>query len=368
MIYFLSGFAAFLLSVFLTFLVRKYSLAKNIVDAPAQAPQRKIHDKPIPLLGGWAIFLSFIIIAWIIALFSNRLFGGFFLPKYLIGITLAGLVLMIGGYLDDKYHLKAKKQIWFPILSALIIIAFGIGIPYITNPLGGILDLNTISWTIFSIHTLPFKIVLFADVFAFLWLIAATYTTKILDGLDGLVSGITAIGAVIIAFLSLSKEVTQPETVILAVILAGCCCGFLIWNWHPAKIFLGEAGSTWTGFMLGTLAIIAGGKIATALLILGIPALDILWAIGRRVIARKSAFVSDRGHLHFRLLDAGLSHRQAVLLLYTITTVFGSVTLVTKGQQKLYALISLGAVMLILVLAVALAYRYQVKLKKRPIN
>ncbi|MFA6588074.1 MAG: MraY family glycosyltransferase [Patescibacteria group bacterium] len=357
MTYLFAGLSAFGLSIILTGAVRKFSLQRQILDTPAQAPKRKIHQTPIPLLGGWAIFLSFIIIAWIVALTTTQLFGGFFLPKYLIGMTIAGLVLMLGGYLDDRNHLKPKQQILFPIISALIIIAVGIGIPYITNPFGGVMELNKFSWTIFSINGIPYRLILFADIFAFLWLIATTYTTKILDGLDGLVSGITVIGAVIIAILSLSKEVTQPETAILASILAGSALGFLIWNWHPAKIFLGESGSTWTGFMLGTLAIIAGGKIATALLILGIPAIDILWAIGRRVVAHKSAFVSDRGHLHFRLLDVGFSHRQAVLLLYTITAVFGSVTLVTRGQQKFYALLSLAIVMFMLTLAVVIAYR-----------
>jgi UDP-GlcNAc:undecaprenyl-phosphate GlcNAc-1-phosphate transferase len=268
---------------------------------------------------------------------------------------------MIGGYLDDRYHLKPSRQICFPISAAVIVVAAGIGISYITNPFGGTIVLDQWALTLFSLNGLPYKLVLFADIFTLVWLLATTYTTKILDGLDGLVSGITVIGGSIICILSLTKEVAQPETAVLAAILAGAALGFLVWNWHPAKIFLGEGGSTWTGFMLGTLAIIAGGKIATALLILGIPALDILWAIGRRVFARKSAFVSDRGHLHFRLLDAGFSHRQAVLLLYTLTAVFGSVTLVTRGSQKLYALLVLALVMILLTLAVILVYRKKIK-------
>jgi UDP-GlcNAc:undecaprenyl-phosphate GlcNAc-1-phosphate transferase len=352
---------AFGLSCILTPLVRRFSQNRGIVDEPSKAPARKIHSQSIPLLGGAAIFISFTITTWAYALGSKQLFGGFFLPKYLIGITLAGIILMVGGFFDDRKHLSAKRQIIFPILSALIIVASGIGIPYITNPFGGIIDLNRFQWTLFTFHSLPYSVVLLADLFALVWLLATTYTTKILDGLDGLVAGVTTIGACIIAMLSLTKEVTQPETALIAMCLAGAAAGFLVWNWHPAKIFLGEGGSTWTGFTLGVLAIIAGGKIATALLILGIPALDVLWAIGRRIFGHRSATTADRGHLHFRLLDVGLTHRQAVLLLYTITAVFGSVTLVTHGPQKFYALLSLALVMVLLASAVVLAYRIKQK-------
>lgn len=359
--YIFPALIAFALSCSLTPLVRRFSQRRSIVDEPEAAPARKIHNHAVPLLGGLAIFLSFTITTWVYALGSKELFGGFFLPKYLIGITLAGIILMIGGFLDDRKRLPAKRQIIFPILAAVVIVASGIGIPYITNPFGGVIDLSHFQWTVFTFHGLPYSIVLLADLFALIWLLATTYTTKILDGLDGLVAGVTTIGAVIIAMLSLTKEVTQPETALIAMCLAGAAAGFLVWNCHPAKIFLGEGGSTWTGFTLGVLAIIAGGKIATALLILGIPALDVLWAIGRRIFGRRSATSADRGHLHFRLLDAGLTHRQAVLLLYTITAVFGSVTLVTRGPQKFYALLGLALVMVLLASAVVLAYRLKQK-------
>lgn len=353
----LAATLAFLLTVAFTPVVMRWAKRRSIVDAPGSAPQRKVHTQPIPLLGGMAVYASFVIVAWGIALFSPHLFGGFFLPKHLVGLTLAGAVLMVGGYWDDRRNLRPRTQVWFPIAAACIVVASGIGIPYITNPFGGTVDLSAMRWTLFSVHGLPYQVVLFADLFAILWLLATTYTTKILDGLDGLVAGVTTIGGIIIATLSLSKEVTQPETAILAATLAGAAAGFLVWNWHPAKVFLGEGGSTFTGFMLGSLAILAGGKIATALLILGIPALDVAWAILRRLLGKHRATSADRGHLHFRLLDAGLTHRQAVLLLYTVTAVFGSITLVTRGEEKVYALLTLTAVMALLALAVVVAYR-----------
>ncbi len=353
---------ALVASAMLTPAVRWFALRHKVVDAPDGS--RKLHNRPVPLLGGIAPYLAFTLVVWVVALTTDQLFGGFLLPKHLVGITLAGFVLMVGGYLDDRKHLRPSRQIWFPIVAGLVIIASGIGIPYITNPFGGTFTLDAISWSLFQYNGEPYKIVLLADIFAILWLLATTYTTKILDGLDGLVAGITTIGGIIIATVSLGQEVAQPETAVLAMALAGAAAGFLIWNWHPAKIFLGEGGSTWTGFMLGTLSILAGGKIATALLILGLPALDVGWSIVRRLFGRRKATQADRGHLHFRLLDIGLSHRQVVLLLYTVVAVFGSITLVTHGEQKVFALAALGLVMALLATAVVIAYKKRTSIQK----
>ena len=132
--------------------------------------------------------------------------------------------------------------------------------------------------------------------------------------------------------------------------LAGSCLGFLVFNFAPARIYLGQGGSLLTGFLLGSLSIISGGKIATALLIMGLPILDVVWVISRRLlIEKRSPFTTpDRKHLHFRLLTAGFSERGAVLFLYGVTIVFGSTTLIFRGLTKLYVLIGLAAVMLLL--------------------
>jgi UDP-GlcNAc:undecaprenyl-phosphate GlcNAc-1-phosphate transferase len=345
--YLFSFLCAFAFSFICAFFIRKFSWHYKIVDNPAKRPESKIHNQPIPLLGGMAIFLSFNLV---IFLSLKYLLGGYLLPKYLWGIFFGGLILMIGGFLDDKYNLKPKFQIIFPLLASLSIIVSGIGIEYITNPLGGIFYLQQININLFSIGGLPYKITLLADFFTLIWLMGMMYTTKILDGLDGLVSGITAIGSLIVFCLSLSAEVDQPETAMLAIILAGAAIGFLMLNFYPAKLYLGEGGSLFTGFMLGVLAIISGGKIATALLIMGIPILDLAWVIIRRFVKdKKSPFkTADRKHLHFRLLDVGFSHRQAVLFLYLLTTIFGTCSLLLRGQQKVVALGSLLIVMVLL--------------------
>ncbi len=334
--YFIPFIITFLLVVILTGIVRRFALRWRVVDEPTE--KRKIHKKPTPLLGGLAIFLSFFLVLGYYAFFTDKVLGGQILGKHLIGIFLGGLILMIGGFLDDKYNLKPKWQIIWPILAVIVVILSGIGITYITNPLGGVLRLDEWQKIIFWWHGIPYKITLFADIFTFVWLLGMMYTTKFLDGLDGLTSGVTTIGAVIIFFVSLMAEVSQPETAMLSIILAGACAGFLVWNFNPAKIFLGEGGSLFTGFMLGVLSIIAGGKIATTLLVMGLPILDAFLVLLQRLIARKSLVLADQRHLHFRLLDAGLSQRQAVFSLYLVTLVFGTSTLILKSEGKLFAL------------------------------
>jgi UDP-GlcNAc:undecaprenyl-phosphate GlcNAc-1-phosphate transferase len=215
------------ISLLLTFVVGKLARRFEVVDRPETFPDRKIQKAPVPLLGGLAIFLSVLITAGYYALFTDRLLGGYLLPKHLVGMLLAGILIMIGGFLDDKYNLKPQRQIIWPIMAAVVVIISGIGIDYVTNPLGGTINLDTLKIELFTWGGLPYYFVVLADLFAFVWLLGMMYTTKFLDGLDGLVSGITTIGAVVLFLLSLNKEVAQPETALLAVILAGTFFGFL---------------------------------------------------------------------------------------------------------------------------------------------
>lgn len=348
-------------AVGMTVVVRWWAVRQGIVDRPETAPERKLQPAPVPLLGGLAIFITLVIVVGGYAVFSDRLLGGYLLPKYLWGMFLAGGLLMLGGYLDDRYNRSPAKQIIWPILATLVVIASGIGVTYITNPLGGVLYLDGWNIKIFSLGGIPYFIVIAADLFTLVWLMGMMYTTKFLDGLDGLVSGITTIGAIVLFFLSIHQEVAQPETALLAVILAGACVGFLLFNFHPAKMYLGEGGSLLTGFMLGVLAIISGAKIATAVLIMGIPILDVAWVIVRRLWRGASPFrTADTTHLHFRLMDAGLSHRQVVLLLYVLTAAFGGTAIfLSNSQEKFTALLVLCGVMIVLGVLIVVQYRHK---------
>jgi UDP-N-acetylmuramyl pentapeptide phosphotransferase/UDP-N-acetylglucosamine-1-phosphate transferase len=170
------------------------------------------------------------------------------------------------------------------------------------------------------------------------------------------------IGAIILFFVSLFWDVPLSGTSVLALILAGTLLGFLPYNWHPARIFLGES-SLFVGFMLGILSIISGGKLATALLIVGIPVLDVIWVIFRRMFREhRSPFQADRKHLHHRLFDIGLSHRQVVMLFYFITLLFGTSSIFLQSQQKVLALAILIVFMLGLALVLVRRYRRQTPL------
>ncbi len=353
-IFFIAFFGAVGLSFLFVPLVRRVALRFHIVDERTQAPARKIHTRPTPLLGGIAIFCSFFILVLFLYLWGIDFPESQIKAKYFLGMLLGALLLMIGGYFDDRYSLSPRKQIIWPIAAALVIIASGIGITYITNPFGGPLGteqirLDDYEKILFWFRGWPYKFTILADLFTFLWLLGMMYTTKFLDGLDGLVPGVTIIGALIVAALALDPVVDQPVTALLAILLAGCFAGFLFWNWHPAKIFLGEGGSLFAGFMLGALSIVSGSKVATTALVFGIPILDVLWVIARRLFwERHSPLRADRKHLHFRLLDIGLSHRKTVLLLYFLTAYVGVTALFLQSRGKLIAFVVLSASMLVL--------------------
>ena len=350
--YLISFLVALLFSIILTILVRKIARHFQVVDWPQAAPERKIHQQPIPLLGGLAIFLSFFLV-----LIGLLLFSQIFPTKYIPLKYLVGLFLMIGGFLDDKYHLKPHQQIIWSILAVLAIGAVGIGIQVINNPLtGGLFHFNQYKFKVLAINKIPYYFTLWADLFTFIWLMGMIYTTKLLDGLDGLVSGLGVIGSLMIAGLCLLTKFYQPEVAILSLILAGACLGFLFFNFYPAKIFLGEGGSLWLGLMLGVLAIISGGKVATTLLIFGIPIFDVLWVILRRVFKeKKSPFLADKKHLHFRLLEVGLSQRQVVLLFWGLAAIFGLFALFLQTRGKVIALTWL--LILMVILATLLTFR-----------
>ncbi len=346
----LAGLLAFVCAAVLTPPLRTLAQRLHIVDDPAAAPERKHHPRAMPLLGGVAVFLAFVIALLLVLLIRpSALLGGYLLPKHLAGVLLGGTFLMIGGFLDDRRSQLPLRQLIWPVLAVLAVLAAGVDIDYISNPFGDVVRFDGVTFELFRLGGTPYHVVFWADVFAFAWLMVAMYATKLLDGLDGLVSGISVIGMIVIAALSMSARVGQPETAVLAALGAGAFAGFLLYNFHPASIFLGEGGSLFAGFFLGTLAILSGGKIATALLILGVPVLDVLWVVGARLLRNPRTLArADRSHLHHRLLQLGFSHRATVLFLYVVTAVFGLSTLLVAGKAKVAMLGAVAGLMLAL--------------------
>lgn len=326
---------SFLFSKLIMVISRRF----NILDYPKES--RKIHNQPVPLLGGLAIYFSWLVVV-LFLLKTGQLLDARMSWSLVVWFLLAGLVLMINGWLDDKYNLPAKITIWGPILASGLIILGGLKITYITHPAGGVLYLNSLfsAWAPLT-YFLPL-------LFTFLWLLVLTYTTKLLDGLDGLSSSIGLIASLIIFTVSLAWDVVGSTTSLLALALAGSLFGFLFLNWHPAKLFLGEGGSTFIGFALGVLSIISGSKIATALLVMGLPFLDIIWVSLRRWRQGRPWWRGDQEHLHFRLLAAGLSQRQVVIFLSLISLSFGLASLFFTTKAKIGALVILLGLMFFL--------------------
>jgi UDP-GlcNAc:undecaprenyl-phosphate/decaprenyl-phosphate GlcNAc-1-phosphate transferase len=334
-------FISLLLSAVFTLILKKVIVKLGVVDIPDK--KKKMHTGNIPLFGGFAVFLAFFIVLFFV---RDKLTLGDLDIIHWLGFFAGAVILMIGGFLDDKYDLKPKQQIIFPILAAIAVIAGGVGIEKMGNPFGGYLYPGAIKFYFFSLGGTQFFLTPISDLIIFIWLLGMMYTTKLLDGLDGLVTGVSGIGALIIFLFTMATKYYQPDIGMAALVLAGAAFGFLIFNWHPAKIFLGEGGSLFLGYALGVLAIISGGKIAIALLVMGIPIMDVIWTIIRRLIAGKNPFQSgDRGHLHHRLIGLGLSQRRAVLVFYAFSLIFGLSALLFQSKGKA---LSLGVLIIIM--------------------
>lgn len=325
-IFALSFFSSLVLTYISIFLSKRF----NILDYPIN--ERKIHKKPIPLLGGFGVFFALLFVYY---LNFESLIVGDLAAKHWVGVFVGASFLLIGGILDDKYNLKPKQQIIAPFFAVVSVIVGGVGINEITNPLGGVFVLTSF----------------ISSFVIFVWLLGMTYTTKLLDGLDGLVTGVVAIGSFIIFLFTLSDKYYQYDIAVASLMLFGVCLGFLVFNWHPAKIFLGESGSLLLGFLLGVLSIISGAKIAISLLVLALPIMDVAWTIIRRLKKGRNPFkFSDKKHLHHRLLALGLGHRRTAIFYYFVAGISGLLALFLQSIGKIFALILLVLVMVFIVI------------------
>ncbi len=321
---------SFIGSLFLTWCVRRIALAFHVVDVPTGG--RKIHVTPIPLLGGVAILLTFFIAVFVADALHDTL--SFLSFSRLMGVVVASAVIATVGILDDMLNVSAWAQ-FVALLVAAILAAFsGIGVSAVTNPFGGVVHLGAY----------------IGGVVTFVWVAMLSLTTKLLDGLDGLVTGVATIGALVIGIFSLFTKYYQPDIALVAFILAGSCAGFLVWNMHPAKIFLGNVGSIWLGFILGVLAVIAGGKLAIALLVLGVPLIDMVIVILRRIYEGRPPWQGDASHLHFKLLAQGWSQRKVVYVYWAVSAFFGGLTVVLQSKGKALAMLALVLLTLLLIM------------------
>lgn len=323
---------ALILTTIATFLslplVKKFGL---LDDPKLHKHPAIIHTKAIPRGGGLPLFVGAL------------LTGLFFLPitPTTIAIFFAAFLALSIGLIDDKLNSQSKDvspylRFFVNIVTAIIVVASGVSIHYITSPFGGVLHLDAIK---FALPFLPFSLAL-SDVVSVLWLIWVMNMLNWSKGVDGQMPGIVAISAIVIGILSLKLNPTIIGGSVdaeLSFIIAGSAIGFLFFNFYPAKIFPGY-GATALYLLLGVASILTSAKLATAILVMGVPTVDALFIIVRRILAKKSPFQGDKKHLHHILLKLGYNQRQIALFYWSISGILGMLSLLLESRSKFFAI------------------------------
>jgi UDP-GlcNAc:undecaprenyl-phosphate GlcNAc-1-phosphate transferase len=334
----LAALAAALLSYVLTPAIRRFVKRRGMLDHPEA---RRVNVRPVPRGGGVAVVVAFVVVGIALIVFERSIAG---MPSHhgatelqLVALFGGGILAAIIGWLDDMLDLQARWQLLGQLLLAAVAVALGISVRVLSNPFGpGVIGF----------------LAPFGAAFTVVWIVGMINSINFIDGLDGLSTGIALIAAATLGVLSLTSQVDQPFVAVLCFVLAGGLLGFLRWNFQPASIFQGTAGVMFMGYTLAVLSILGTAKVAVALLVLGVPVIDTFWVIVRRIAAGRSPFSADRGHLHHRLLDLGLSHRGTVVLIYLICAALGILSLVVSTATQIYAflgaLVGLGVLVSLL--------------------
>jgi len=275
------------------------------------------------------------------------------MSKIMIGILLASLLLIIVGLLDDYFDISPYVRFGANILISALVIGFGLGIPFISNPLGGVIRLD--QWQIHFNFFGPHKLLVIADLLAIIWLSWTTNMVNWSKGVDGQLPGFVAITAFFLALLSqrfTTYDISAQTVMLFSLIVSGAFLGFLPFNYYPQRIMPGYGGGALAGFLLGILSILSFGKVGTAILILSVPTIDGVYAILRRLKNRKSPFKADWGHFHHKLLEIGWGKRRIAVFYWTVSLILGISSLFLKGSGKLLAFMTIGILLLIFILII----------------
>lgn len=350
-------FVAFAVTALLTPPLIRLSLREGWVAVPGP---RHVHRKPTPTVGGVAMIAGFAA-ALLLSFALERLDPALRRSPFehlRLGLLLAGMSLVaIVSLIDDLRDLPALPRLAVHIVAALVAVG-----PYLweqtLNPEARGIVLTAFNFPFIEqvhLHNLSPWLAIAATVF---WIVGMQNMVNWADGLDGLAGGVTLIAATILALHTLRLEPPQFTVALLPLALAGACAGFLPFNLHPARTFMGDVGAMTIGYVLGVSAIIGGAKLATALLVMGVPLIDMAWLIAARTLQGRSAAHAGRDHLHHRLLDLGLTQRQVVAVYYVVSASFGAIALLdVPPVAKLAALIVLGALVLGFILYASRARR-----------
>lgn len=319
---------ALVISYILTPFVKKLAWKTGAVDIPKD--ERRVHTKPIPRIGGLAIYIAFIVTVLITMPVTDNIKG----------VIIGGTLITILGVLDDIYNLPAKIKLLGQVAAAGILVYFGIKVEWVTNPLGDMVYLGKLS--------IPITI---------FWIVGVTNTLNFIDGLDGLAAGIASIASFTLMLVALNEGL--GPVVILTAALAGGAVGFLPFNFNPAKIFMGDTGAMFLGYILAAISVMGAIKSATAIalavpiLALGLPIFDTAFAILRRAINGYPVMKADKDHLHHRLLAIGLTQRQTVLIMYSISAALGMSAIALSEMGLLQA----GFILIVLITLLVIAGR-----------
>jgi UDP-GlcNAc:undecaprenyl-phosphate GlcNAc-1-phosphate transferase len=288
-----------------------------------------IHKIPIPRGGGIPLFIGIVVT------------GILFLPitKIVIALFFAAAISLVVGVIDDRFDISPYLRFFINIIVALIVVGSGVGIPFITNPFGGILYLNSIiiPFDFFGHHSIVF----FSDLIAIIWIVWVMNMLNWSKGVDGQMPGIVAISALVIGIVSLRFSLHEENTLIAAKLsfaIAGSALAFLFYNFYPAKIFPGY-GATSIYLLLAVVSILSGAKLATAILVMGVPMVDGIFTIFRRLLTGRSPFWHDKKHLHHLLLSLGMGQRRIAFFYWTISAILGTLALALSSKAKLFAIL-----------------------------
>jgi len=289
--------------------------------------------KAVPRGGGIPIFLSVLVVL-------------FFLPidKHLLGILLGGFLALVVGVWDDILDISPLPRLLTNFLAAGIVVGSGIGIAVLSNPFGGVINLAQ-PQIAFELLGKTRTIWVAADLLAIVWIVWCMNSVGWATGVEGQLPGFAAISAIVIGLLALrfSQDITQWPVIILSFALAGGYLGFLPHNFYPQKIMPGYSGKSLAGYFLAVLAILSGAKLATVILVLGIPMIDGAWAVIRRVWHKKAPWKGDAGHFHHHLLRAGWGRRRISIFYWLVSLALGVLALSLNSEQKLWAFLLVGA-------------------------
>lgn len=327
---------AFIFTFATTPLVRRFAYKIGAVDVPRD--KRRVHKRPTPRIGGLAIIFGFLV-----AIISFNDSWTKELVSILIGVGILGVL----GIIDDCKELDAKLKFVVQIVAALVVVIFGdIRISVMSNP-------NVFSENPYIIFPQWLSITV-----TVLWIVFMTNAVNFIDGLDGLAAGVSAIMSMSLVFIAITYH--EYEIALLGIALMGACFGFLPFNFNPAKIFMGDTGSMFLGYMLSVLSVQGMFKsyavisFAVPIIMLGLPLFDALFAMLRRLLTGKNPMSADRGHLHHRLYDMGFSQKQTVFILYAISGVLGITSILLAEQRFLRAMLLLISVLIFLLIATML--------------